>query len=215
MSESFEIETDFTRNIRFEPLGRKNWDKFVELFGRNGACANCWCMYYRLSKSEFRDGQTKRLNRRRMKKIVWSGKPTGLLAVSKGKALAWLAMAPRDDLAKLARSRLHKPVDDEEVWSIPCFFVRKDFRHKGLSVALLKGAIAYAERRKIKILEAYPVVSSGKKWPDSSLWVGLYKSFEKVGFKIVDRTSQSRPTVRYALKKKLNAKRRTRATGVT
>ena len=67
----------------------------------------------------------------------------------------------------------------------------------GVSVAMLKGLIAYAKKSKIKILEAYPTIPTQDKWPDSFLWIGLYKSFERAGFKIVDRKSKNRPMVRY------------------
>ena len=46
-----DLEPDFPDQLTFEPLTKKNWDKFVQLFGKNGACGNCWCMYYRLVKS--------------------------------------------------------------------------------------------------------------------------------------------------------------------
>ncbi len=201
------VNDDFRKDLKFEPLGRKNWDKFVELFGEKGACANCWCMYYRLSKAEFDRGKVGAVNKKRMNQIVWAGKPTGLLAVYRGKAVAWLALAPREDFVRLKKSRVHKPIDDKPVWSIPCFFIDKNFRRKGLSVALLKGAVAYAKKKKIGILEAYPVIPTQKKWPDSFLWVGLFKSFERAGFEIVDRTSKSRPMVRYNLTKDPSLKR--------
>ncbi len=204
---------DFVGNLKFEPLTRRSWGKFVELFGDRGACADCWCMYYRLARSEFKRGQAGFLNKGRMKRLVWSGKPVGLLAVYLKEAVGWLALAPREDFVKLKSSRVHKPVDNLPVWSITCFFIRRDFRRKGLSEALLNGAIAYARKKRIKVLEAYPVILAKKKWPDSFLWVGLYKSFERVGFEIVDRTSKSRPTVRYSLMKNPRAKRQQRAAG--
>ena len=30
------VNDDFRKDLKFEPLGRKNWDKFVELFGEKG-----------------------------------------------------------------------------------------------------------------------------------------------------------------------------------
>jgi GNAT superfamily N-acetyltransferase len=141
-----------------------------------------------------------------MKKIVWSGKPVGLLAIYGEKAIAWLALAPREDFVKLENSRVHKRIDDKPVWSIPCFFIEKNYRRCGLSVALLKGAIEYARATEMKILEAYPTIPTQKTYPDSFLWIGLYKSFERAGFEIVDRTSRSRPMVRYYVDKKPLAK---------
>jgi len=57
--------------------------------------------------------------------------------------------------------------------------------------------IDYAKKKKIKIIEAYPTIPTQPQLPDSFAWIGLYKSFERAGFKIVDRTSKSRPMVRY------------------
>ncbi len=186
-----------------EPVTKKNWDMFVTLFGDKGACGNCWCMYYRLSKSDFIAGKDKNGNKQAMKKIVWSDKPAGLLGLLEGNPVAWCAFAPRKDFIKLEKSRVHKRIDNQEVWSIPCLFINKRFRRSGISVLLLKGVIAYAKKNDIRIIEAYPTIPAQDKIPDSFAWVGLYKSFERAGFEIVDRTSKNRPMVRYYFDKEL------------
>jgi GNAT superfamily N-acetyltransferase len=132
-----------------------------------------------------------------MKELVWAGQPTGVLGIYDGKAIGWCAFAPREDFMKLADSRVHKRIDDEAVWSLTCFFVHKHFRRMGVSVAMLKGVIEYARSQKIKIIEAYPTIPTQETLPDSFAWIGLYRSFEEAGFKIVDQTSKSRPMVRY------------------
>ena len=194
-------ESDFKDSLTFEPLTRKNWGQFIELFGNKGACGNCWCMYYRLSKSDFREGKTEDGNKNSMKEIVWENKPTGFLGIYDGQPIAWCAFAPREDFIKLEKSRVHKRIDNESVWSIPCFFIDKNFRKHGVSTALLKGVINYARENGIKIIEAYPTIPTQEKLPDSFAWIGLYKSFERAGFEIVDRTSKNRPMVRYYLDK--------------
>ena len=68
--------------------------------------------------------------------------------------------------------------------------MQKQFRRSGVSVGLLKGVIEYARLNGIKIIEAYPTIPTKEKLPDSFLWVGLYKSFEKAGFEIVDTNFQ-------------------------
>jgi predicted GNAT family acetyltransferase len=83
------------------------------------------------------------------------------------------------------------------VWSIPCTFIDKNFRRAGVSVELLKGVIKYAKEKRIKIIEASPTIPTQEKLPDSFAWIGLYKSFERAGFEIVDRTSKNRPMVRF------------------
>jgi GNAT superfamily N-acetyltransferase len=194
-------QSDLLRNLTFEPLSKKNWDKFVRLFGERGACGNCWCMSFRLPKKEWEEGKLHDGNKNAMKKLVQNNKPTGILGMYKGEAIAWCALAPREDFAKLANSRVHKRIDDKPVWSIPCFFVKKDYRRKGVSVAMLKGIITYGKKHHIRILEAYPAIPTQEKLPDAFAWIGLYTSFKRAGFTIVDRTSKHRPMVRYTTSK--------------
>lgn len=191
------IDSDLSDQLTFEPLTIKNWDKFVQLFGKKGACGNCWCMYYRLKKSDFLEGKAEEGNKNAMKEIVWNNKPAGILGLIEGQAIAWCAFAPREDFMKLEKSRVHKRIDDEAVWSIPCFFIDKEFRRHGVSVALLKGVTNYARKNGIKIIEAYPAIPTTQKLPDSFAWIGLFKSFERAGFEMVDQTSKNRPMVRY------------------
>jgi len=194
-------ESNFQEQLTFEPLTRKNWGQFIQLFGNKGACGNCWCMYYRLTKSEFREGKVEDGNKNAMKELVWENKPAGILGFYDGQAIAWCAFAPREDFIKLEKSRVHKRIDDKMVWSIPCFFIDKNFRRQGVSVALLEGVINYARETGIKIIEAYPTIPTQKVLPDSFAWIGLYTSFERAGFEIADRTSKNRPMVRYYLEK--------------
>ncbi len=194
-----ENESIISNELTVEPLSKKNWGKFIELFGVKGACGNCWCMYYRLSKSDFQEGKIDEGNKNAMKELVWNNQPAGLMALYEGRAIAWCAFAPRENFSKLGRSRVHKRIDDKPVWSIPCFFIHKDFRRQGVSVKLLKGVIQYAKENRIKIIEAYPTIPTKDILPDTFAWIGLYKSFERAGFEIVDRTSKNRPMVRYYL----------------
>ncbi|MBC7886212.1 MAG: GNAT family N-acetyltransferase [Saprospiraceae bacterium] len=189
-------QTEFLNQLTFEPLSKNNWNKFVQLFGDKGACGNCWCMYYRLKKTDFDEGKADNGNMMAMKKLVWEDQAVGLLGFYEGQAIAWCAFAPREDFIKLEKSRVHKRIDDQPVWSVPCFFIDRKFRRQGVSVAMLKGLVAYAQTKDIKIIEAYPAIPTQKKLPDAFAWIGLYTSFEKAGFEIVDRTSENRPMVR-------------------
>jgi GNAT superfamily N-acetyltransferase len=192
-------DVNIADELTFEPLTSRNWAKFTALFGGRGACGNCWCMYFRLRKDEFVAGKADDGNKEAMKSLVWEGSPTGVMGFYEGQPVGWCAFAPREDYLKLANSRVHKPIDDNPVWSITCFFIDKAFRRMGVSVAMLKGIIAYARSQDIKIIEAYPTIPTKPALPDSFAWIGLYKSFERAGFKIVDQTSKSRPMVRYYL----------------
>jgi GNAT superfamily N-acetyltransferase len=195
-------EKDFLSHITIEPLNKANWTKFVQLFGDKGACANCWCMFYRLGKADFEEGKGNGGNKEAMRNLVMSKNPTGILGFYEGQPIAWCAFAPREHFMKLENSRVHKRIDNNPVWSIPCFFIDKNYRHRGVSVELLKGVIKYAKEKGIRIIEAYPTIPTKESLPDSFAWIGLYKSFERAGFEIVDRTSKNRPMVRYYTDKK-------------
>ena len=195
-------DPEFLSQLTFEPVTRANWGKFVQLFGKRGACGNCWCMFYRRSKQDFDEGKVNDGNKNAMKELVLAGKPVGILALYEDLPVAWCAFAPREDFMKLEKSRVHKRIDNEPVWSVPCFFIDKKFRRMGVSVALLNGIIHYAKEHRIQIIEAYLTIPTQEKLPDSFAWIGLYKSFEAAGFQIVDRTSRNRPMVRYRVSEK-------------
>jgi GNAT superfamily N-acetyltransferase len=190
-------DQEFLNQLTFEPLSEANWGKFVQLFGDRGACGNCWCMWPRLRKQDFQEGKENEGNKLAMKELVRAGNLSGILGFYEDLPIAWCAFAPREDFLKLENSRVHKRIDDQAVWSIPCLFIDKKFRRLGVSVELLKGVIQYAQTKKIKIIEAYPTIPTKEKLPDSFAWIGLFKSFERAGFEIVDRTSKNRPMVRY------------------
>jgi GNAT superfamily N-acetyltransferase len=195
------IVNDLTDKITFEPLSEANWFKFVQLFGERGACGNCWCMYYRLNKNDFNEGKADDRNKEAIHQIVKDKKPTGILAFYENQPIAWAAFAPREDFIRLERSRIHKRIDDKPVWSVPCLFIHKDFRGMSVSEMLIKGVIEYARGKNIGIIEAYPAIPTVKKLPDSFLWTGIFKSFERAGFVVADRKSKNRPMVRYYTRK--------------
>lgn len=134
-----------------------------------------------------------------MRQLVNKGRPQGLIASMNNEPVGWIAMAPRGDYMKLANARAFKRIDDKPVWSITCFFIKKQFRHIGLSQLLIKGAIDFAKKKKIKTLEAYPAIPYSENMPHPFLWVGVLSSFIKNGFRIVKQNSKSRAMVRIEL----------------
>jgi GNAT superfamily N-acetyltransferase len=190
-------DLEFSKQLKFEPLSKDNWSKFVQFFEKNGACGKCYCMFFRLKKQDFEDGKIDGSNKELMKKLVWDNQPTGMIGFYEEVPIGWCAFAPRENYLKVENSRVHKRIDDKPVWSITCFFVERPFRKLGVSVELLKAVIEYARKKKIKTLEAYPTIPTTEVISDGFAWIGLYKSFEQAGFKIVDKTSKYRPMVRY------------------
>lgn len=184
--------------LKFESLTAANWKQFEILMGEKGGCGNCWCMYFRLPYKEFQENKPDG-NKRLIKQLVNKGLPQGLIALLDAQPVGWIALAPREDYMKLENSRVFKRIDGKPVWSITCFFIKKGFRHMGLSQQLIKGAVDFAKKKKIKTLEAYPAIPYNEKVPHAFLWVGVLSSFLKNGFKIVQQHSKSRAMVRIDL----------------
>lgn len=182
--------------LEIHPLTPERWQDLEALFGKRGACGGCWCMWWRLPRSQFeqRKGQQ---NRADFQSIVLSGELPGLLAYKDGQPIAWCALAPRERYPVLERSRTLKRVDDEPVWSITCFFVAKAFRRQGVTLELLRAAVDYARMHGANIVEGYPVEPKQGTTPDAFAWTGLASAFRKAGFVEVLRRSETRPIMRY------------------
>ena len=181
---------------KFHPVTPERWGDFEALFGERGACGGCWCMWWRLKRSEF-EKQKGAKNKRTMKKIVESGEVPGILAYADGQPVGWCAVGPRESYPVLQRSPTLKPVDDQPVWSITCFFVAKPYRRRGVSGELLKAAVAYARKRGARIIEGYPVEPKKGQLPDAFAWIGLPSTFERAGFVEVLRRSPTRPIMQH------------------
>ena len=96
-----------------------------------------------------------------------------------------------------------KPVDERSVWSIVCFVVDPAARHRGVAEAMLNGAVRWARKRGVTLLEAYPC-DKRKKSADDSMWFGAKPMFDRTGFVEVARRKPTRPVMR----KRLRAARR-------
>jgi GNAT superfamily N-acetyltransferase len=184
--------------LSIQPLRRNLWNDFEELFGLNGACAGCWCMFWKLRGKAF-DESKGRATRQMHKSIIDSGTTTGLLAYLDGEVVGWVAVEPRSAYEKLAHSRVLKPVDEQEVWSVTCFYVAKKHRRHGITVGLLKAAVEHAKRQGGKIVEGYPI-DTKKDMPAPFIYTGTASAFQKAGFKEVARNSPTRPIFRFDIK---------------
>ncbi len=181
--------------ISFHPLTPNYWPDVEKLFGPRGACGGCWCMYWRLSRHQFEQGHGQ-LNHDNFKALVDSGNIPGILAFSGAEPIGWCSIAPRSEFSALERSRILRPVDDQPVWSVVCFFVARGQRRKGLTVELLKAGREYARVNGAKIVEGYPVEPKQGKAPDVFVYTGLLSAFKQAGFTEVLRRSETRPIMR-------------------
>jgi GNAT superfamily N-acetyltransferase len=184
------------RQVEFHPVSADRWRDLEALFGPRGACGGCWCMWWRLPRSQFK-AQKGEGNKQALKRLIEAGEVAGLLAYADSQPVGWCAVAPRERYRVLERSRILKRVDDEPVWSVVCFFVTKTFRGRGLTAALLRAAVTYAEQQGARIVEGYPVEPTTSRMPDVFAYTGLASAFRQAGFTEVLRRSETRPIMRY------------------
>jgi GNAT superfamily N-acetyltransferase len=182
----------------FHPLTPDRFSDFERLFGPRGACGGCWCMFWKLPAADFKhlagDG-----TRQMQKSLIEQGVVPGILAYDGDKPVGWIAVEPRSEYPRLARSRVLKPVDEAEVWSVTCFFTARSYRRKGVTVELLREAIRFVASHGGKIVEGYPVEPKGNNVLAPFVYTGLPGAFLKAGFKEVARYSPVRPIFRYLI----------------
>ncbi len=182
------------KEIKILPLTPERWVDLETLFGPSGACMGCWCMWWRVRNKEFnllgREGLKNGL-----RTLVHQGVEAGLIAYVDGIPAGWVTIAPRAEYVRLETSRLLAPVDDQPVWSMPCFFVHKSYRGKGLMRVLIQGAVDYARTHGAKIIEVYPFESQGQT-STMNIYTGVVSAFRDLGFVEVERRKSNRPIMR-------------------
>jgi GNAT superfamily N-acetyltransferase len=158
-----------------------NFEDVRALVGPKRPDANvCWCLSYRIpaklnnelrgpARGEYVAG------------LVREDPPPGVLAYDEGEAAGWAAVAPRA-ATSFARNRKIPHVDDLPVWSLWCIRVRPGHRGKGVSHALIAGAVEFARDRGAPVIEAYPLDNRGAKVDLTMAYPGLRKNFEAAGF---------------------------------
>jgi GNAT superfamily N-acetyltransferase len=180
--------------LTIRPLTPDLWPALVDLFGKNGACGGCWCMYWRIG-SAYR-ARARARNKTAFREVVRRGPPPGLLAFDGDVAVGWCQLTPRDALPWLDRTWRLARVDALRVWSLSCFYVRKGYRKRGVTSALIAAALKAARRARAPALEAYPL--DAELTPSASS-TGFASTFARAGFKTVARHVPPRPIMRHDL----------------
>jgi GNAT superfamily N-acetyltransferase len=178
------------------PLTAQTWPALEELFGKAGASNGCWCMYWRIGP-RYRE-RPRAENKDDLRGLAASGTPPGLLAFDGDAAVGWCELAPRAELAWLARSRVFQPVDDLPVWSLACFYVRRTHRRRGVMGALIEAALGVAAASGAPAVEAYPV-DTDVPGHSRNLFLGVASVFAAHGFQVAARRQPDRPVMRKPL----------------
>jgi GNAT superfamily N-acetyltransferase len=88
---------------------------------------------------------------------------------------------------------------DPDAWWVSCFVVRREHRGSGIGVALLRGAVDWAERHHASVLEGHPVDTDGLSAAasPSAIFTGTVAMFRRAGFAEIGRTYPTRPVMRH------------------
>jgi GNAT superfamily N-acetyltransferase len=180
--------------LRIRPLTPELWPALEDLFGPLGACSGCWCMYWRVGAAYRKRLRTR--NKADFHAVVKTGPPPGLLAFEGHLAVGWCQLTPREALQHIDHVWRLKRVDNVLVWCVSCLYVRKGYRRRGISSALIEAAVHYARRAGAPALEVYPL---DRRVSPSSTSTGFASTFVKAGFKEIARHSPERPIMRLNL----------------
>ncbi len=141
-----------SRELVIRPLtaGRVDDLKSVTAGTWGSACWDLWPRYRAKEMLERGlDGDPKTAQMRRRAEVARLAKrknAPGLIAYRGGEPIGWVSIGPRFDYARIVASRATPPVVDLAVWVIPCITVRRGNRGRGLAIAMIKAAIAYAAK---------------------------------------------------------------------
>jgi GNAT superfamily N-acetyltransferase len=168
-------------SIEVHPATAERFTDVATMVGPKNPTSNvCWCLSHRVDA---------KLNRELVgpargdyvRSLCERDVAPGVLAYEDGEVTGWAAVAPRSELP-FARSTKIPHVDDLPVWSVWCLRVRPGHRGRGISHALLGGAVAYAREQGAPAVEGYPVDNEGAKVDLTMAYVGTRAVFERAGF---------------------------------
>jgi GNAT superfamily N-acetyltransferase len=188
------------------PANEASWDDLVAIFGTTDYPGRCQCQRFKIAGWFWRDStQEQRTAMLRQQTACGDSDATattGLVAYLGDEPVGWVAVEPRTAYPKLRTSRVVWPgrdedKDDDRVWAVTCFLVRKGYRKRGITYALAAATVGFARERGARALEAYSMSTPpGKEITWGEMHVGSRQVFAEAGFTEVSRPSARRVVMR-------------------
>lgn len=166
------------------PVTPERFDDLAEVINPNRRDSHCWCLSHRCTAGEIAELGP---DRETAMRTLTERSPQGVVIYRDSVPVGWCSVGPRSANTRLTRSKLIRPVDDLDVWSIICVVVRAGHRKQGVTSHLISGAVEYARERGAPAVEAYPVDPVGR-MDLTMAFVGTRAMFERVGFEVVGTT---------------------------
>jgi GNAT superfamily N-acetyltransferase len=196
MAQAGRRKTEPALAIATRLLTPHDWPIIDRLFGANGACGGCWCMWWRVEKG----GKTWTAakgdpNKRAFRTLVEAGAVNGTLAFAGDAPVGWCNFGPRPDFPRLDRSRVLQRDCAWTPWSIACFYVKAGARGQGVAQALLEHATSESFARGAAEVEGYPktVKTASGLAPGAFVFTGVPAMFENAGYTRIKRPPGMRP----------------------
>ncbi|MFJ4037966.1 GNAT family N-acetyltransferase [Microbacterium sp. NPDC090007] len=169
----------------------------------SGDGPGCQCQWWLLTNADFQAASRTDLAER-LRAETQSERPPGLIAYIDGEPAGWVRVGPRTTQPRLARTRDVKtstvePLDADDVWAVSCFVVRRQFRGRGLTRALLDAAVSRARDAGARVVEGYPLDPTVTARSTAQLFRGTVAVFQDAGFAVVNRPKPDRALVALAL----------------
>lgn len=180
--------------ITTERATSDRWDDVQHALTGGGDGASCQCIWPMLSNKDW-NATTTPERTEMFRAEIDAGPPPGIIAYVDGEAAGWIRIGPRPKQARIPRTRMiaastSEPFDDESVWAVTCFVVRREHRGIGLNGTLLDAAVEFAGESGARVIEGYPVDTGGASQRANDLFHGTLRTFLAAGFEI---TSEMRP----------------------
>jgi GNAT superfamily N-acetyltransferase len=130
---------------------------------------------------------------------VTSDVPVGILAYRDGTPVGWCAAGPRSRYQRAIGPRAtilaeRDPIEDDDVWLVPCFFTRVGHRRQGVTRELLLAAVDLARTCGAAAIEGFPRGAGQRPSPDD--YLGREEVFASCGFARIAQPTPRRAVMR-------------------
>jgi len=174
-------------NITIKPLSPALLDDYINFFDNdafadNKHWASCYCRCYLFDHDNFDwKKTTAEENRAAVIELIKAGKLKGYLAYDGDKPIGWLNANHRNNYSVVSYDKVDKT---ENIGSLICFLIVKDYRRKGIAKKLLNAACDGFKQQGFDYAEGYPVINVEG---DDKNYHGPLSLFESEGFVEYDR----------------------------
>ncbi len=196
-------------DLRIVPANQATWQDLEAIFGTADYPFYCQCQRFKVTGWLWRDTTLEeRLAMQRASTAC--GQPeaehnSGLVAFLDDEPVGWVAVEPRTAYPKLRSLRVpwtgrREDKDDDGVWAVTCFCVRKGYRGRGITYQLAQAASDYAQEHGATAVEGYAMVTEPFveiTWGE--LHVGAMQVFAEAGFTQVSAPTKRRRVMRIDL----------------